>query len=251
MGLSAWKQAGASRWPLRVNPSSGNLHPTETYVVWNGRVCHYAVREHALEERALTPSHPHTVAQPESSVLVGLTSIYWREAWKYGERAFRYCQHDTGHAIGALRLSAAMMGWRLALLPRWSDEDMASVLGVGRDEDFEGAEREDPECIAVVTAGDPVPFLDADPAPWVEAARHAAWQGRANRVSPDHVDWPLVDEVAAATRYLFDGAMVRGSTGPHPRTLAPSHPRTTECPVHDLAASQRHGVRPGCAAALP
>jgi hypothetical protein len=49
MGLSAWKQFGASRWALRVNPSSGNLHPTETYIVHGGRVCHYAVREHALE----------------------------------------------------------------------------------------------------------------------------------------------------------------------------------------------------------
>ena len=53
MGLSAWKQFQASRWALRVNPSSGNLHPTEAYVVWNGRVCHYAPREHALEERAV------------------------------------------------------------------------------------------------------------------------------------------------------------------------------------------------------
>ena len=49
MGLSAWKQYGQSRWALRVNPSSGNLHPTETYVIRQGRVYHYAVREHALE----------------------------------------------------------------------------------------------------------------------------------------------------------------------------------------------------------
>ncbi len=33
MGLSAWKQHGAARWALRVNPSSGNLHPTEAYVL--------------------------------------------------------------------------------------------------------------------------------------------------------------------------------------------------------------------------
>ena len=33
LGLSAWKQFRASRWSLRVNPSSGNLHPTEAYVV--------------------------------------------------------------------------------------------------------------------------------------------------------------------------------------------------------------------------
>src|SRR5580765_1904216 len=32
LGLSAWKRAGGSRWSLRVNPSSGNLHPTEAYV---------------------------------------------------------------------------------------------------------------------------------------------------------------------------------------------------------------------------
>jgi len=33
LGLSAWKQFRESRWSLRVNPSSGNLHPTEAYVV--------------------------------------------------------------------------------------------------------------------------------------------------------------------------------------------------------------------------
>src|SRR3972149_1871755 len=33
LALSAWKQVGDVRWPLRVNPSSGNLHPTEGYLV--------------------------------------------------------------------------------------------------------------------------------------------------------------------------------------------------------------------------
>ncbi|TVR64991.1 MAG: hypothetical protein EA420_04215 [Candidatus Competibacteraceae bacterium] len=31
LGLSAWKQHRGSRWALRCNPSSGNLHPTEGY----------------------------------------------------------------------------------------------------------------------------------------------------------------------------------------------------------------------------
>ena len=31
--VPAWKQYGASRWALRVNPSSGNLHPTEAWIV--------------------------------------------------------------------------------------------------------------------------------------------------------------------------------------------------------------------------
>lgn len=36
VGLSAWKELGPDRWALRCNPSSGNLHPTETYVVSRG-----------------------------------------------------------------------------------------------------------------------------------------------------------------------------------------------------------------------
>src|SRR6516164_6477171 len=33
LGLSAWKSYGATRWALRCNPSSGNLHPTESYLL--------------------------------------------------------------------------------------------------------------------------------------------------------------------------------------------------------------------------
>jgi nitroreductase len=56
------------------------------------------------------------IGLPEGSFLVGLSSIFWREAWKYGERAFRYCQHDVGHALGTLRSAAAALGWKLFLL---------------------------------------------------------------------------------------------------------------------------------------
>src|SRR5262245_33183125 len=33
LALSAWKQHRTTRWALRVNPSSGNLHPTEAYLL--------------------------------------------------------------------------------------------------------------------------------------------------------------------------------------------------------------------------
>lgn len=200
MGLSAWKQYQASRWALRVNPSSGNLHPTECYIVWDGRVCHYAPREHALEVRCEIDAR--AIKGRDGWFLVGLTSIIWREAWKYGERAFRYCQHDVGHAIGALRFAAALLGWRLRLLP-WADADVAAVLGVDRDDDFRHAEREEPECIAVVSqhaAGEPLESSET-----VVAAGHGTWCGRANALSRAHVEWPIIDGVAAATRRQESG----------------------------------------------
>jgi SagB-type dehydrogenase family enzyme len=213
MGLSAWKRHGATRWALRVTPSSGNLHPTETYLVRQGHVYHYAPHDHLLEERCAFEAPDDiagwgadvaaglAVGDTAPSFLVALTSIYWREAWKYGERAFRYCQHDAGHAIGALRLAAALLGWRLALLPRWSDAQMAALLGLDRDGDYEGAEREEPECLAIVTAGDPSPWLERDPVPLAAAATRGVWHGLANQLSPDHTAWVAIDDASAATTY--------------------------------------------------
>jgi SagB-type dehydrogenase family enzyme len=206
MGLSAWKQYRQTRWALRVNPSSGNLHPTEAYLLRQGDVHHYAPREHAIEQRArIDRATWDAFTGGRDGFLVAFTSILWREAWKYGERAFRYCQHDTGHALAAMRIAASLLGWNLTLLPRWSDADLSTLLGVDRDSDYDDAEREEPECLAVVTAGETAPWVAADPAPLVAAARNATWSGRANRLSADHVDWPIIDEVAAATRY--PGAM--------------------------------------------
>jgi len=202
MGLSAWKEYRSSRWALRVNPSSGNLHPTESYLVSADGVFHYAPREHVLERRtALDPVAWRAFSGGREGILVALTSIHWREAWKYGERAFRYCQHDAGHAIGALAMSAARLGWSMTLLPRWSDAQLATLLGLDRDRDFVDAEREECECLAVVTADDPAPWRESDPATLVAAARAAAWQGTANQLSPDRVDWSIIDDVARATRY--------------------------------------------------
>ena len=87
---------------------------------------------------------------PLSAFLIGLTSIHWREAWKYGERAFRYCNHDVGHAIGTARIAAATLGWKMVLLDAMDQRTVAMLLGVDRTEDFLNAEPEHPDCLAVV-----------------------------------------------------------------------------------------------------
>lgn len=200
MGLSAWKAYRGTRWALRVNPSSGNLHPTETYVIADGRVCHYLPREHALEARCtIDPAAWRAFSGGADGFLVALTSIHWREAWKYGERAFRYCQHDVGHALGALRMAAALLGWRLSLLPRWSDTAIETLLGVNREAG--DAEHEEADCLAVVTPGAVQAWREADPEPLALAAAGGAWHGTPNRLSAQRVGWPIIDRVAGVTRY--------------------------------------------------
>ena len=209
LGLSAWKRFRDSRWSLRVNPSSGNLHPTEAYIVTGvvegltetPAVWHYAADRHALEQRcAFDPDAWRAAGGDRPPMcLVALTSIHWREAWKYGERAFRYCQHDLGHAIGAVRIAAALAGWRAAMLPGWSQREIASLIGVDRAEDYVEAEQEEPGCVLAMTAGE---FPDAPGArriALVEAVQRGRWLGRASQLSEGHVDWTLIDEIARAT----------------------------------------------------
>ena len=212
LALSAWKQAGETRWALRVNPSSGNLHPTEGYVFISSipelgespGLFHYAPREHALERRADCP--PELYARllrgfPAQAFLVGLSSVYWREAWKYGERAFRYCQHDVGHAIGTLSIAAATLGWSVRLLDAVADDTIAALLGLDRAADFEGTERESAELVMALWPGRGASNTSSLEVEAVQALKSQRWYGRANRLSAEApVRWDAIDEVAEASR---------------------------------------------------
>ena len=85
---------------------------------------------------------------PRGAVFVGLTSIHWREAWKYGERAYRYCQHDVGHAIAAASYAAATLGWRARLVTALADDDLGLLL---RANEQEGIEAEHPDALVALS----------------------------------------------------------------------------------------------------
>ncbi|HEY2925289.1 SagB/ThcOx family dehydrogenase, partial [Piscinibacter sp.] len=190
LAITAWKQAGTVRWALRANPSSGNLHPTEGYLLI-GEVAgvapglyHYAAREHALERRCdWTGERVAALLRgfPRDAFIFGFASVNWRETWKYGERAFRYCQHDVGHAIAAVRIAAQALGWRMLVLDGASDDAVAALLGLDRAEDFDGAEREHPDCLAVVWPDHP--SVISLPLSLPCDVTRLGWHGKANRLS--------------------------------------------------------------------
>ncbi|GJL64741.1 MAG: hypothetical protein NPIRA04_33950 [Nitrospirales bacterium] len=217
LSLTAWKEYGGNRWALRSNPSSGNLHPTEGYLFLgefpdlplDPGLYHYAPKEHGLEHRLACTGHeanPLLKGFPENAFLVGLSSIHWREAWKYGERAFRYCQHDVGHAIGTLRIAAATLGWQMMLLEGNSDEVLSPLFGLDRSDDFVQSEKEYPELIAVIW-----PKHQAEPEQprqlplslnqkVIKSLAQGHWQGKANRLSRDNpIPWEIIDDVAEAS----------------------------------------------------
>ncbi len=208
MGLSAWKGIGTSQWALRMNPSSGNLHPTEAYLIvpelmgLSAGLYHYNPFLHVLEKRAEIANE---LAQRikkdigENSFLVALSSIYWREAWKYGERAFRYCNHDVGHALACLSFSSNLQGWKLGNLDGLSNDNMDQMLGFA-DTEWVQHEEEHPDLFCIVhrnQSPNPPTSLSHDV---INQLSQLSFQGIPNQLSPDHVDWPIITEISKATR---------------------------------------------------
>lgn len=193
LGISAWKQYGPDRWALRCNPSSGNLHPTEGYVIASSieglenALYHYAPHDHHLEKRGIL-SDPISTSP---ALLIGLSSILWREAWKYGERAFRYVQLDVGHALAALKYAASALNLQLSIVPV-DDDSLAELLGLQRQQDFLHADREHPDVLLRVS--------HTTPAQGFTLPKVTAWSGKANPLGGDpRHDWKILDEISQAS----------------------------------------------------
>jgi SagB-type dehydrogenase family enzyme len=207
LALSAWKQSGGSRWSLRTNPSSGNLHPTECYLAvpevpgLAAGIYHYNPLAHVLEQRttlddmAWRPLCDHLGG---SGFLVALSTIVWRESWKYGERAFRYCQLDTGHALAALIFAARLNDWYFNLLGSVADCDIERLLGFDRTP-WHPNEDEAPELICWVSTRP----IDDTAARDVAAEHFAPFVqttlfGDPSPLSPKAAAWPIINQAASA-----------------------------------------------------
>lgn len=204
-GLSAWKDAGGDKWALRHNPSSGNLHPTETYLLFWAEVddpeltpgvYHYSALEHILERRS--SFNQDTIerlrkAAPNSIGAVGFSTIYWREEWKYGERALRYCQLDLGHALACIQYSSALLGWQIETCDNLADADLAQILGLSNIPST--VEPEEAETLAILSLRPKHNSVNKDQQKTICDILKSIefnWQGNANRLSSERVEWPAL-----------------------------------------------------------
>ncbi|KAI5055159.1 hypothetical protein GOP47_0030304 [Adiantum capillus-veneris] len=262
--VSAWKKGGPSQWHLRVNPSCGNLHPTEIYMLCpplagvgdSPFIAHYYAREHTMEVRAEIPFElwrDMTNGFPPGTMFVAFASIFWRQAWKYGERGYRYCQQDIGHAMGAVTMAGAAMGWDSILLDGWGTEDLDHLLGLAARKDippgsprkgyYPELEQEHAHCIVafhpsrahqeMTVRGKPDYSARSRPrddsiykmsnvsAPIASllntvGSRMAGveWKGLRNKLSNEHVWWDIIDKTAAAVSKPAETRII--STKPMP-----------------------------------
>jgi SagB-type dehydrogenase family enzyme len=219
MAISAWKRVSRTsyRYSLRVNPSSGNLHPTETHLALLGfrgvddGLYHYRADRHALELRSSgdwTERIARDLALPwaaESPLIVGLTSVFWREAWKYRDRAYRYCCHDLGHAMMSLLLAAKALGLSGGVVAQFNDARLTHTLGLAGGD-------EAPMAFLVF------PPQDAPPSGRLAAQPQQDPVGVPNELSPEEVPYDLLLGMHRST-------ILSDPVGPVPR-VSPLKPRS-------------------------
>ncbi|WP_027183374.1 SagB family peptide dehydrogenase [Desulfovibrio inopinatus] len=141
-GISEVRPAQGGEIHLRVAPSAGALYPCELYIAVRNvagiepGLYHYFVAQHTLSKLrsgVFTAQAMGIEGRAENAAaLVFVSTIFFRSAWKYDKRSYRYLNLDSGHVIEAM--GAAADGLHVGCTQDWvfDDDAVHRFLGVDR-----------------------------------------------------------------------------------------------------------------------
>lgn len=149
---------GGERYYFRAAACTGALYHIDVYVVCGdipglaAGVYQFAPQEFALRRLrrgdyraqlvAATAGESHVAQAPATLVLA---STYWRNSWKYQDRAYRHCFWDAGTLLANLLAAASSEALAAQLVCGFVDGEVEHLLGL--DAQREGA-------VAMIAVGD-------------------------------------------------------------------------------------------------
>lgn len=135
---------------LRASPSAGGLYPAELYVIIRegaelpAGLYNYQGRTHSLwrywDNQVWSPLEEACLWHPAlgaTQMVIVVTAVFWRSAWRYEDRAYRRIFLDSGHLLANLSLAATLNDYRLHLMGGFVDEALNQLLYL--DDEQEGA----------------------------------------------------------------------------------------------------------------
>lgn len=72
---------------------------------------------------------------PKNNFIIALSTVMWREIWKYGPRGWRYTQLDVGHAIGSLIIACKITDYEVKVLDAKQIPNANQILGFNQARD--------------------------------------------------------------------------------------------------------------------
>lgn len=218
--LTAKARSQEGDFYFRSAASAGALYPTEIYTTTHGvaglddGLYHYALHEHGLallRNGEFGTSLLKAAGSAEKTIPVVtmvLAAIFFRSAWKYRDRAYRYHLMDTGHVEENLILALKALGLSYHVSYDFDDDRVNHLLGLDEKREvalalvyFEGQD---------VAQGQGKAAIDELPESILKASR----------VSAGEVDYPIIREIHGAGKKLRTGEIgqveMTEALGPRP-----------------------------------
>jgi SagB-type dehydrogenase family enzyme len=127
---------GSQPFYYRSVASAGALYPFEIYLAAHHidgiapGLYHFDVFDFSLTglRRGATPAIPPLSGAAAATFFI--TGIFFRSAWKYRSRAYRYVLLDAGHLLENLRLALGALGLDFSIHLDFDDRRAATLLGI-------------------------------------------------------------------------------------------------------------------------
>jgi SagB-type dehydrogenase family enzyme len=247
---------GAGEIAFRAAASAGGLYPIEAYVVCGdlpglaAGVYHFSPADFALRclrqgdyrgALAQAGGDPTVATAPGTLVF---SAVFWRSAWKYRVRSYRYCFWDNGTIVANLLAATTAVGAPARVLLGFVDAQVNHLLGLD-------GHREASTCL--VPVGQSVDLLsleEPDQVPPLSAEVDLAWRGE--------IDYPEIARLHTASALTTPEEVVawRGFCAPRPapsagprgplRSLEPAlaAPRTLGDVIRQRGSTRRFAREP-------
>ena len=147
----------------RAAASAGALYPIELYVVCGdlpglaAGVYHYGPATNSLSllrqgdfRGNLSDSSGTEPVVADAPATIVCTSVFWRSAWKYRERGYRYCYWDNGTILANMTATANALGLSSEVVAGFVDGEVDALLGLE-------SSSEASFCLVPIGGGDPAP----------------------------------------------------------------------------------------------
>ena len=141
-GLTRSLRVGSEAHHFRAAPSAGALYPIEIYLAagevegLEAGLYHFSpadLRLRGLRRGDWRPLIANSAAMRpsilEARAVFVMSSIFWRSAWKYRARAYRYCLWDAGTMMANLLAAANAEGLEAELVTAFADAQVEALIG--------------------------------------------------------------------------------------------------------------------------
>lgn len=196
--LTARARHANGEFYYRSAASAGALYPTEIYVAPQGvtgiedGLYHFSIAHHGLCLLRKGNLSPWIVKAAQSMSIkpplltVFFSAIFFRSAWKYRDRSYRYHLLDTGHVLENLTLAFKAMGLPYAISYDFDDYEVNRLLGL---DDF----KEVSLALCQIPGNTPLQGQTDDGIDEIPDHMKAA-----SRVAHKEIDYPAIREIHTA-----------------------------------------------------